>query len=396
MRTHIDELEEHIGGLEKRSAGNIARYILMAFRPATVIIVCLLIAVAVAVPCLILISVSDPSSLRFQISLAVFTGVVASGILSVSLEMVSNYRRNYLRWIVLHEYLEIISIYGKLVNFCGHGRDVSPVPLTADDIFSAEFSERDKAVAETILEIGPKIEEAYKNGKQYMSHKEVVNCLIVIEAAEKLGDIANEVIREHLVENRDRNDIYDCLEDSFKDEIVQFADAVEISIVPGDDLGGVVADYILANVYEPQLAESNFLDEHLKRELRSCIRSFDKGMTGLEKIAAREPEYYTNRIPDEKLFERVERKLRKKGRKADKGTNDVLEAALAEGKITQAEFDEFYELDSVKDMEMPEIDFMNVSEEEEDEIIKRWGEGNSNRWHEAINRKMEIWKKAKM
>ncbi|WP_407425083.1 hypothetical protein [Treponema sp.] len=115
------------------------------------------------------------NSVPYNSAFAILTGIVASVFVSLILEMMNNYRHNYKRLLVLHDYLMTVANYEDHVEWCIHGR--------TDELCPKDFSARNMAVAELVLETGPVIEAAYNTGKEYMSLEEIKYAISVVEAA---------------------------------------------------------------------------------------------------------------------------------------------------------------------------------------------------------------------
>ncbi len=140
----MGELDSFIRANEYRKPADMIRYVLMAFRPVGIWLTCLIITVLVAIPCVLVMIGSDSTDLSYSLAMAILTGVIASGFVSIALELANNYRRNYKRLLHLHKYLDYVGNYEEYVDWCKHGRSEESVP----DIFSPQFSVRQKAVAE--------------------------------------------------------------------------------------------------------------------------------------------------------------------------------------------------------------------------------------------------------
>ncbi len=345
-------------------------------------------AVIISVPCICVLIAVSSQRLSFQIALAIFTGVTASSLVSIFIEMSNNYRRNYQRLLVLHEYLDYISGYEDLVGFCmfgytgglndaGENSDSGEVS-TVDrkfsagndetDLFSPKWNACEQAVSEIVLEKAYIIEDAYKSGREYMSLNEVTQCMLVIEAAEKIRKIAEELINENLKSNATRTELYDCLDEPFRTEVTDFADEVGIAI-SDDDLKSIVADYMLTH--------NEDLDDNTRLRLRYALISFDEGMKKLRKIAKCEPDYFRNLVPADERFERASRKIRKESGKVDERIYQKLAEAVKKGNITESEYEEFLELEE-KEISVPIDDseeametFLEAREKEHSRVLRR-------------------------
>lgn len=101
---------------------NFLRYAMMAFRPAETLLICTVLTLLVAIPCVLILINSESSSTRYAIAMAIVTGVIASGLVSLALEMCNNYRHNRKRFVVLNYYLHVVSSYEEYINCSSHGK----------------------------------------------------------------------------------------------------------------------------------------------------------------------------------------------------------------------------------------------------------------------------------
>lgn len=344
----------------------------------------MLLTILIAIPCVYLMDINKSDSTLYQVAFAILTGVVASGLVSVAIEMSNNFRRNYQRLLVLHEYLLTLANYGEDVKRCFHGR--------TDDDCPKGFSARVMAVAELVLTAAPVIETAYKDGKEYMSLEEMKYVITVIESASKIGELAESYASNFMDVG---NDLFKSLNEPLKSELIDFADEVGISIV-NDEISSVIADYILT--YPERIDEDSMISFSMY-EFTKAIESFDRGMSKLQAFVKSEPGYHEELIPWETRFESNRRKFDKQYKKAEEKAIEILREAVKNGKITQAEFDEFLQLDE----EMKKSDGLDLDairkrvgyddeafDKELEEAVKR----NSDKRHKKMTRAMQIIAKA--
>lgn len=203
---------------------NLIRYLAMAFRPAGMILFCLGLTLIISIPCVLLMMNNPQDSTVYSIAMAILTGVVASGLVSISIEGVNNYRHNRARFVVLNEYLYIISMYESFVEWASHGdysvyTEEYELHLKDGDF---ELSNREKAVCELILDIGPIIDKAVDTGKDYLSIKELKLATKVVDAASKICEYAKDFTNDNL--NSREYSIYDVFknhsEQIFKSSLV--------------------------------------------------------------------------------------------------------------------------------------------------------------------------------
>lgn len=294
----------------KRS--NRIRYLAMAFRPAGTLLFCVCLAVIIAVPCVIIILRSPKDSASHTSAMAVLTGVVASGLVAVSVELANNYRHNLKRFVVLNEYLYMVSMYEQLVEWGSHG-DYEPFDEQSHIDWcnrKLDPTPRMCAIAEVILEFGPVIEDAVKNGREFLSVKELQTATQAVDAADKLGEVTGEIICNHLLQGD--HSIYDALDEPLRSKIKGFSKDVGICLA-NPDLESVVCDYFLTNIDElgtlSDDADVNELDVLSKNQIIHCLWSFDQAMHRLQMFAKAEPVVYENLVPYEKQVEKMERKL---------------------------------------------------------------------------------------
>lgn len=334
-------LQDFFENTKHKSVKDVFLYIFLAFRPVTTLVSCLVFVIAVSIPCVILMSKSPDDSTVYNVSFALLTGILASGFVSLIIEMANNYRHNHQRLLVLHEYLFAVAKYEKYVDWCLHGR--------RDDDCPEDFTARNMAVSELILEAGPIIESAYKSGREFMSLKELRYVITVIEAASKIGELAESYASENL-KDASGVSLYANLKEPLKSKITDFAEGVGISIVD-DHLMNVVADYILTNPEE--------LSEYEQHELKYNLEQFDAGMKKLNSFVKLEPIYNNELIPFEKRFTKETRKMNKEFTKADENLQQMLQQAVEDGNLTEDEYDEFLRLqEEIKNSD--KIDFDSV------------------------------------
>ena len=319
-------LQDFLENTKHKSSKDFFLYLLLAFRPVTTLVCCIIFVITVSIPCVVLMSKSPHDSTVYNVSFALLTGIIASGFVSLIVEMANNYRHNHQRLLVLHEYLFAVAKYEKYVDWCLHGRKNEDCP--------GEFTARNMAVSELVLEVGPIIESAYKNGREFMSLKELRYVITVIEAASKIGELAESYASENL-KDASGISLYANLKEPLKSKITDFAEYVGISIVD-DHLMNVVADYILTNPEE--------LSEYEQHELKYNLEQFDAGMKKLNSFVKLEPIYNNELIPFEKRFAKETRKKNKEFTKADEDLRQMLQQAVEDGSLTEEEYDEFLRL----------------------------------------------------
>lgn len=291
---------------------NIIRYIGMAFRPANVLIFCFCLTVLIAVPCVVAIYKAPQDSAGYSAAMAILTGVIASGLVSISIELANNYRHNRQRFVILNEYLYMVSMYEQFIIWASHGAyrpysDESGINWFAKEL---ECTKREQAVAEIILEFGPVIEQAVLSGREYLSIKELQFATRAVDAADKLGEHIGDIINNHLTSRQ--HSFYDLLDEPLREKIKEFSEDVDIYIVD-QHLEDVVGDYVLCHLDElghlSDDEEINELDSLTRNLIIHRLRDFDKAMHALQEFVKQEPVIYDNLVPMKEKMKRWEKKL---------------------------------------------------------------------------------------
>ena len=282
---------------------NFIRYALMPFRPAGTILICVLLTIVVAIPCVGILITSESTSTRYAISMAIVTGVIASGLVSLALEMCNNYRHNRKRFVVLNYYLYVTSSYEESVEWASHGKYEKYDKETYHYLKcqeTGEISNRLRAVAELVLFVAPPVDEALEKGSEYLSIKEMQYATRAKEAAEDIAEIAKNEIFEHMKNHS--YSFFDCLEENYRNRIMRFSDDEEIRITD-ENLESVICDYLLSNLDEQS--------REVKLELVGKLSDFDYAMHELQKMMRFEPVMYENLSPMEERLRKLDEKLSK-------------------------------------------------------------------------------------
>ena len=374
-------LKEYLDSDTHKSFKDRLLYITLAFRPVTPLIVCILIILAVSIPYVVLMLKLPNNSAIYNVAFALLTGIIASGFVSLLIEMSNNYRHNYQRLLVLHEYLWSVVKYEDYVQWCFHGRK--------DDDCPGKLTARNMAVSEMVLEVGPIVESAYKNGKEFMSLEEIKYAITVIEAASKIGELSESFASENMIDAAGRR-LYEHLTEPLKSKIMEFAENVNISIID-EDLTGVVADYILTNPEE--------LSEHEQYELKTNLEQFDEGMKRLLHLLKYEPVYNEELIPLEKRMEKSSKKINERFEKTDNKLRDKLYHAVEEKKLTETEYDEFLrlneEIHKVEEIDMDSFyERYGMDDDTIDDELKRRAKQNAAERYKKLERIRQIILKA--
>lgn len=298
-----------------RKFPNRIRYIAMAIRPADVLLLCCCLTIIISVACILVLMRSTPNSVCYDISIAILTGVIASGLVSISIELANNYRHNRQRYVVLNEYLYMVSMYEEFMVWASHGNYEEFSNKEKIDWFARplKVTPRIKAVAELILIFGPIIEAAILNGSEYLSIKELQCATRAVDAADKLGEHAESIVKDHY--KMDQSDIYSALDSDLRGKIIEFSKDVEIYF-ENHDLCSVVCDYVLSNIEDfgtdSIKDEDGFSSDCSTRDLMiHCLWNFDEAMHELQQYVVMEPVFYDNLVPFEKKEKELEDRIAK-------------------------------------------------------------------------------------
>lgn len=279
---------------------NRIRYFGMAFRPAGVLLFCLALTVIISIPCIIAIVKAPPSSTGYSVAMAIFTGVIASGLVSISIELANNYRHNRQRFVVLSEYLYMISTYERFMSWANYGK-AGPYKEEYESHLGDEnfdLTDREKGVAELVYVFGPIMEDTLEKGREYLSIKEIQHVTQVVDAINSIEEQARGFLRENLKDQT--YEAFDCFKEPFRSKLVKHADFEGIYYY-NHDLIPEVAEYMLSHPEE--------LDVNTKSLISYALQSFDEHMHALQSFGAREPVVYDNHVPVEEMIKRHERKL---------------------------------------------------------------------------------------
>ena len=374
-------LQEYLDSDSHKSFKDRFLYVALAFRPLAPLVICILMVVVVSIPCVVLMLKMPNSSAFYNVAFALLTGIIASGFVSLLIEMSNNYRHNYQRLLVLHEYLWSVVKYEDYVQWCFHGRK--------DDDCPGRLTARNMAVSEMVLEVGPIVESAYKNGKEFMSLEEIKYAITVIEAASKIGELSESFASENMIDAAGRR-LYEHLTEPLKSKIMEFAENVNISLID-EDLTSVVADYILTNPEE--------LSEHEQYELKTNLEQFDEGMKRLLHLLKYEPVYNEELIPLEKRMEKSSKKINERFEKTDNKLRDKLYHAVEEKKLTETEYDEFLrlneEIHKVEEIDMDSFyERYGMDDDTIDDELKRRAKQNAAERYKKLERIRQIVLKA--
>lgn len=279
------KLKDYLWKKEDKKKGFIEwfRYVCLGFRPVGNIIMCLIIILVVAIPCVIILSINSEDS----IASSVLTGVVASGVVALVIEIGNNIRRSRQRLLVLHEYLMAVAEYEQFLEWSADSL-FSDLDYEEDyNPFSEKLTKRLYALANIELEIIPPIDSALDKGREFLSVKEIELLTQIEESSNDIAKIISSIIFDNM--NKDYN-IYNVLKEPFKTEIKKFSDMVGIKIID-DDLKSVVFDFFMENF--------DRMEPTSKSLVKSDLQIMDKSIIELRKIIWWEPVYSEELIPFE-------------------------------------------------------------------------------------------------
>ena len=272
----------------------------MAFRPAGVLLFCLALTVVISIPCIIAIVKTPPSSTGYSVAMAILTGVIASGLVSISIELANNYRHNRQRFVVLSEYLYMISSYEQFMRWANYGKAGRYIeeydPHQGDEDF--DLTEREKGVAELVYVFGPIMEDALEKGREYLSIKEIQHVTQVVDAINSIEEQAKDLLIDNLKDQT--YEAFDCFEEPFRSKLIEHADFEQIYFYD-HDLIPEVAEYMLSHPEE--------LDLNTRSLISYALQSFDEHMHALQNFGAREPVVYDNLVPIEEKIKKFEKKM---------------------------------------------------------------------------------------
>ena len=302
-------------GDDKKSFSNLLRFIAMAFRPINVVLICLCLTIMISIPCVVIMHRFPKDGTGFSASMAVLTGVIASGLVSIAIELANNYRHNRQRFVVLNEYLYMVSMYEENIEWASHGNYVPFDQKGTIDWFEPEpeLPPRMQAVADVMLLYGKVMEEAVKNYREYLSVKELQTATLAVDATDKLGDYISDIINNHLSSRQHR--CYDDLDEPLSGKIKDFSETEGIYIVD-DNLENVVCDYIFNNFtdlgYLSDDYDTNEIDRGARILIIHCLYEFDESMHNLQSFVKCEPIIYKNLTPFDERMEQKKSRIEKK------------------------------------------------------------------------------------
>lgn len=279
---------------------NRIRYIGMAFRPAGVLLFCLALTVIISIPCIIAIVNAPPNGTGYSIAMAILTGVVASGLVSISIELANNYRHNRQRFVILNEYLYMISSYERFMSWANYGKS-GPYTEEHDPHLGLEdfdFSEREKGVAELVYVFGPVMEDALENRREYLSIAEIQHVAQVVDAVNSIEEQARSLIRDNLREQK--YEVFDCFKEPFRSKLIKHADFEQVYYYD-HDLIPEVAEYMLSHPED--------LDVNTKSLIVYALQLFDEHMHALQEFGGLEPVHYDNLIPMDERIRKFEKEM---------------------------------------------------------------------------------------
>lgn len=224
-----------------RDTFNKVRYL---FRPATVIVTCLGLAVAADLIGILLICFVFKEGVAYDVILALITGVTASVVVSVIIEMANNYQRNNKRWLFLAPlYSSLLHYSSELAISTGHfdhnkayidfitrihktmvaqGEENEEEAAAAVEEAASAFADdeeenekdwilahdRIRCVFSRLPDIIPKIEKSYINHADVLSRKELDSLDTILTEYHRIEDIVKSCVQEKstILFNKDPKD----------------------------------------------------------------------------------------------------------------------------------------------------------------------------------------------
>ncbi len=159
------KLDNYFEFRNEKTIKDILLYMSLAFRPFFKLLFSFILTFVISFICIIVMLESQKDKIIFDIAFAIFTGVVASGLVSLVICMIDNFSFNYKRLLVLHEYFLAVADYknyDSLLQECLKDMDCSGVTYLRD-IYNIDL----------VINLGPTIESAYNGGREYMSLSEL-------------------------------------------------------------------------------------------------------------------------------------------------------------------------------------------------------------------------------
>lgn len=212
-----------------QDAFNKVRYL---FRPAKVIVACLSFAVVADLIGVLLISFLFKEGTAYDVILALITGVTASVVVSVIIEMVNNYQRNNKRWLFLAPlYSTLLHYSSSLAISTGHydtnkshidfvtqvhqnlvaqGQESEEEAAAAIERASSAFLDDEDETAEDwkrdhdrircvfsrLPDIIPQIDDAYRNHADVLSRKELDSMDTILTAYQQIKDTLESLVMQ--------------------------------------------------------------------------------------------------------------------------------------------------------------------------------------------------------
>lgn len=153
------------------------KFISFAFYPKITIIVCLVITVLANLILIPIMHIIDQSSTVYDILFAILTGVTASFIVAIFVELTNNYRHNKLAWQELQDYYSVITDY-ELHKQVSMGntpaqRATLLAELEAGLLNKDETKDYIEATLEQLPTIIPIFKDTLNNKKSFLTDKEI-------------------------------------------------------------------------------------------------------------------------------------------------------------------------------------------------------------------------------
>lgn len=325
-----------------QDAFNKVRYL---FRPAKVIVTCLSFAAVADLIGVLLISFVFKEGTGYDVILALITGVTASVVVSVIIEMVNNYQRNNKRWLFLAPlYSTLLHYSSELAIETGHydsnkshidfmtklhqdlvaqGQESEEEAAAAIEKASSTFlddedetdedwkrdHDRIRCVFSHFPDIIPKIDDAYRNHADVLIRNELDSMDTILTAYQQIKDVLESLVmrKSTILYGRDPKDPGDLVtwlpkrvkkdlgrsilltlaQDERKSERKRIVEA----LVKGGNLTAVgieLSEDLVENESNDDISDTD-LDSAPSRYISAQVSEIDQELIKLQKMIMSEP-----------------------------------------------------------------------------------------------------------
>lgn len=180
------EITKHRGGEMKLRyrIQTVFQYILFAFYPKATLLTCVIAALVIGLALGIALMNTSRGSVSYDALLAVMTGVAASFLVAIIVELSSNYKNSRLTWHELQEYYRVVTDYESMKRILMRGLylDEGPGDGSAGDAGESECDDYDEedapkdivqATWEQLPRIMPTLKRTVADKKAFLTEKEI-------------------------------------------------------------------------------------------------------------------------------------------------------------------------------------------------------------------------------